>query len=48
MILGIKLKISNELDISNQIVGETQPSGREQLTQDVEKGVPYIVGESVT
>jgi len=51
VILAIKLKSSNELEISNQIVRETQPSRSrvgEQLTQDVEKGVLYIVGESVT
>jgi len=37
--------------ISNQLVRETQPSRsrvREQLTQDDEEVVLYIVGENVT
>jgi len=43
VILAINLKISNELEISNQTVRETQPSGsrvREQLTRDETESVP--------
>ena len=43
MILAINLKISNELEISNQTVRETQPSGSrvgDQLTQDEAESVP--------
>jgi len=47
VILAINLKISNELEISNQIVRETQhyrSSVGGQLRQAVEEVVLYIVG----